>query len=150
MPRERFYLYVPYEEKDKAKTLGALWDNKAKRFYVPAYLDKAIFATWHNPPQKHNIDLQQAQAQFQLTLQQKGLIVDEVIMNGKIQRCKVSGDKGSEKSGAYVGFLDEYPSGYIENFKSGIKINWEFKQENATLKNNFNHSIQYETQLTQK
>lgn len=48
-------------------------------------------------------------------------------MNGKLQRCQVDGDKGSEKSGAYVGFLDDYPAGYIENFKTGTKINWKLE-----------------------
>lgn len=30
MPRQRKYLYVPYEEKQEAKNLGAIWDAKEK------------------------------------------------------------------------------------------------------------------------
>ena len=32
MPRIRNYIYVPYEDKDEAKKLGAIWDNKERKF----------------------------------------------------------------------------------------------------------------------
>jgi hypothetical protein len=34
-PAARVYLDVPYAEKDAAKTLGARWDQAAKRWYDP-------------------------------------------------------------------------------------------------------------------
>lgn len=40
------YLQVPYEEKDKAKSLGAKWDTNRKKWYVPDGLDKKPFAKW--------------------------------------------------------------------------------------------------------
>ncbi|WP_301185609.1 toprim domain-containing protein [Helicobacter rodentium] len=48
-------------------------------------------------------------------------------MNGKIQRCKVEGDRDNEKSGAYLGHLNEYPAGFIQNHKTGYKTNWKFE-----------------------
>lgn len=137
MPRTRNYIFVPFSEKDDAKKLGALWDNKNKKFYVPSYLEKNIFSKWLTPPQKNQVfDENEAIQQFKNELETQGLIVDEPIMNGKLQRCQVNGDKGSEKSGAYVGFLDDYPAGYIENFKTGAKINWKFERgENKNYKN---------------
>ncbi|WP_110558746.1 hypothetical protein [Helicobacter cinaedi] len=32
-----------------------------------------------------------------------------------------------KKSGAYVGYTDGYPAGFIENFKTGQRINWKFE-----------------------
>lgn len=52
-------------------------------------------------------------------------------MDGKIHRVKTTTDKGREMSGAYSGFLDEYPAGFIQNFKTGIKENWKMPLENA-------------------
>ena len=37
----RLYLDVPYEERKEAKTAGAKWDPKAKRWYVPQDLEDA-------------------------------------------------------------------------------------------------------------
>lgn len=39
-------LNVPFMEKDEAKRLGARWNNAAKRWYVPAGVDAALFARW--------------------------------------------------------------------------------------------------------
>lgn len=136
MPRKRKFLFVPYADKEEAKKLGAIWDNKEKKFYAPFYLDQTIFQKWALPLQKNNIDLDEALLQFKTALNNQGLIVDMPIMNGKIQRCQTQDDKKGEKSGAYVGFLDGYPAGYIENFKTGCKENWKFQlsKENTTLK----------------
>jgi cell division septation protein DedD len=39
-------LKVPYAEKDEAKQLGARWDPKRKKWYVPAGVDAAPFERW--------------------------------------------------------------------------------------------------------
>lgn len=39
-------LKVPYAEKDEAKQLGARWDPKRKKWYVPAGVDAALFERW--------------------------------------------------------------------------------------------------------
>lgn len=136
MPRKRKYLYVPYKERQEAKNLGAIWDAKEKKFFAPYYLNQNLFAKWNseNTHQKQksyntyqNIDENEALAQFKIALQSQGFIVDAPIMNGKIQRCKVEGDRGNEKSGAYLGYLDEYPAGFIQNHKTGYKANWKFE-----------------------
>jgi hypothetical protein len=46
MTQTKTYLTVPYAQKDKAKTLGAKWDAVAKKWYVPAGRDIALFAQW--------------------------------------------------------------------------------------------------------
>lgn len=40
------YLNVPYAQKDAAKALGARWDAAAKKWFVPAGKDIALFAQW--------------------------------------------------------------------------------------------------------
>jgi hypothetical protein len=39
-------LNVPFAEKDEAKQLGARWDAKRRKWYVPAGVDAAPFARW--------------------------------------------------------------------------------------------------------
>lgn len=129
MPRIRNYIYVPYEDKDEAKKLGAIWDNKERKFYIPYYLDKSPFEKWKVAKDKQ-IDTNEALIQFKEALNAQGLMVDTPIMNGKIQRCQTIDDKAGEKSGAYKGFLDGYPAGYIQNFKTGYKANWKFQLSN--------------------
>nr|WP_276953248.1 toprim domain-containing protein [Helicobacter rodentium] len=118
--------------------MGAIWDAKEKKFFAPYYLDQNLFSKWNKEntqtTQKQksynayqNIDTNKALAQFKNALQSQGFIVDTPIMNGKIQRCKVEGDRDNEKSGAYLGHLNEYPAGFIQNHKTGYKTNWKFE-----------------------
>ena len=39
-------LKVPCAEKDEAKSLGARWDAKKKKWYVPLGTDLALFSRW--------------------------------------------------------------------------------------------------------
>ena len=39
-------LWVPFEQKDQAKALGARWDRQAHAWYVPPGVDAAPFAQW--------------------------------------------------------------------------------------------------------
>ena len=146
MPRIRNYIYVPYEDKDEAKKLGAIWDNKERKFYIPYYLDKSPFEKWKVAKDKQ-IDTNEALIQFKEPLNAQGLMVDTPIMNGKIQRCQTIDDKAGEKSGAYKGFLDGYPAGYIQNFKTGYKANWKFQLSNQAKQTtiiNQNKKVFYE------
>lgn len=45
-PRAVTTLNVPYAEKDEAKQLGARWDPKRKKWYVPNGVDPAPFGRW--------------------------------------------------------------------------------------------------------
>lgn len=131
MPRIRKYLNVPFKDKNEAKSLGAIWDKNAKKYFVPYYLDFTPFIKWsENTPKQNLINHGETLIQFKHALETFGLILDTYpIMNGKIQRCKTKEDKGSEKSGAYLGYLDKYPAGFMQNFKTGIKENWKFRLE---------------------
>jgi hypothetical protein len=47
--RYRGYLNVPFAEKDQAKELGARWDPRVRKWYIPenSDLDPYAFAKWH-------------------------------------------------------------------------------------------------------
>jgi len=43
------YLKVSFQEKERPKALGALWDPIQKKWYVPAGLELAAFQQWLDP-----------------------------------------------------------------------------------------------------
>ncbi|MCA3936135.1 DUF5710 domain-containing protein, partial [Burkholderia sp.] len=49
--RERTYLDVPFKEKDAANELGAKFDRRSKKWYVPGGTDVAPFARWMPAPE---------------------------------------------------------------------------------------------------
>jgi putative DNA primase/helicase len=43
---EKFYLDVPFPDKEQVKALGARWDRHARSWYVPDDLDVEPFIHW--------------------------------------------------------------------------------------------------------
>ena len=128
MPQKRIYLYVPFNERNEVRYLGAMWDDKEKKWFAPKNMDKNIFAKWLSPPQPKKIEFDEREVllHFKVALEEQGLIIDGMpIMDGKIHRVKTNLDKGREMSGAYTGFLNDYPAGFIQNFKTNHKENWK-------------------------
>lgn len=123
MAGQRIWLDVPYEEKELAKASGAKWDWKEKRWYAPAGvdLDETGLARWIEREEQTPLD------SFREALEEAGLRLDgEIIADGKIHRVPVEGDRAGQKSGAYALHLDDmFPGGYVENFKTGERINWK-------------------------
>jgi phage/plasmid primase-like uncharacterized protein len=48
-----------------------------------------------------------------------------VQMDGGMHRVPVDDDKRGQRSGAYVGYLNSRPAGFIQNFKTGVKTTWK-------------------------
>jgi Antirestriction protein len=127
----RTYLAVPFKEKDEAKALGAKWDKQAKAWYAPEGTDlvQSGLARWRvdaanvvTKPTPKSPEQQFAEALKEAGLQIEGL----PIMDGKLHRVPVVGDKSNETSGAYAGHLTgRMPGGYIQNFKTGEIIHWK-------------------------
>jgi len=132
---ERTFLAVPYEEKDDAKQLGAKWDRGAKAWYVPAGVDLDAFSTWM--PAKGSVHIAvdvDPREQFAEALRESGLRPDGAVeMDGQMHRVPVEGDRGRERSGAYTGHLDGRPAGFIQNFRTGAKVNWKASGQTAAL-----------------
>lgn len=54
----KFYLNVPYNEKDIAKRQGARWDQDKKKGFVPENIDSLAFIKWVtelNPENNYNL-----------------------------------------------------------------------------------------------
>ncbi|CAA6798640.1 MAG: DNA primase (EC, partial [uncultured Sulfurovum sp.] len=126
------YLAVPYQEKEAAKRAGAKWDKKEKSWYAPKGSEINKFKTWSIEQQELKSmtltgdAITQAISSFKEAIEAKGLLLeDEPIMDGKIHRVPVVGDKRGKKSGAYVAYMDGTPAGFIQNYKMGSKDNWK-------------------------
>ena len=132
---DRTYLAVPYDEKDDAKALGAKWDRQAKAWYVPAGMDLEAFAPWLPARDSVHIAVDADPCEeFAQALRESGLRISGLPeMDGRLYRVQVEGDKRSERSGAYVGHLDGRPAGYIQNFRTGQRINWKASGHAAAL-----------------
>lgn len=122
----RTYIFVPFADRDEAKELGAKWDKDKKQWFVPSGLDLAPFAKWEHK-YTYEINADEALRQFSEKLRECGLLLESLpIMDGKIHRCKVEGDRGREASGAYQGYLDGYPNGWIHNFKTDERVKFKY------------------------
>lgn len=47
-------------------------------------------------------------------------------IDGKLHRYAVTGDKGQDKSGAYIIYPDGLPAGYIMSWRHGVEEKWRF------------------------
>ncbi len=127
---ERFYLAVPFAEKEEAKALGAQWSTPEKSWYIEGNPDPV--ARWlpqRNAPQ----DRLSPEEEFSQALKSLGGVVasPHPIMDGKSHRLAVSDDKKGEISLFYVGHLDGHPAGFIQNNRTGQKLRW--KSQGTTL-----------------
>lgn len=118
---ERTLLAVPFAQKDEAKLAGARWDATARAWFVPVGAELAPFEAWL-PGKAQSVD---PVAQFADALRRAGLQVERPEMDGQLHRVPVEGDRGRDRSGAYKGHLDGHPAGFIQNFKTGEKVNWK-------------------------
>ena len=55
-------------------------------------------------------------------LDENSIVFDE----GKIHRFRIDGDRAGEKSGAYSFFTDNWPAGWVCNWRTGVLETWAF------------------------
>ena len=131
---DRTYLAVPYAEKDQAKATAKAagfkleWDKENKAWFAPAGADLSKMEKWKADSSRvQTPTTKSVEDQFADALKGAGLIVDGVpVMDGKIHRVPVDGDRSGELSGAYAGHLTGHlPGGYIHNYKTGEVVNWK-------------------------
>ncbi|MDL2315538.1 ssDNA-binding domain-containing protein [Desulfovibrio sp. OttesenSCG-928-A18] len=124
--KEKTFLAVPYKEKERAKKFGAKWDKENKLWYAPEGTDLTPLASWM--PEKSPVPepSMPPQEEFANALEQAGLDLrgKAPIMDGQIHRVPLIGRNGGDLDGAYCGFLDERPAGWMQNFSAGEKHTW--------------------------
>jgi putative DNA primase/helicase len=132
---ERTYLAVPYAEKDDAKQLGAKWDRAEKAWYVPAGVDLGAFTPWLPAQGSVHIAVETNPVEeFATAIRASGLRLEgPPLMDGQLHRIPAEGDKRRERSGAYTGYLDGHPAGFIQNHRTGVKQTWRASGQAAAL-----------------
>ncbi|NDV26902.1 zincin-like metallopeptidase domain-containing protein [Desulfovibrio sp. JC010] len=123
---EKTYLNVPYSEKGQAKKLGARWDKSEKLWFAASGTDLKPLERWL-PKEKVHAPQTNAVQEFAKALQEAELDLQgqQPIMDGTLQRVPVIDGKPNSRDGAYKGFLDAHPAGFIQNHKTGLKMNWK-------------------------
>ncbi len=138
MTPQRTYLIVPYRQKDEAKQAARQagfrlqWDKEAKQWFAPEGIDvkQTALARWL--PENTKVQVERApspEESFADAIRAAGLELDGLpVMDGKIHRVAVAGDKGAERSGSYAGHMEgRLPGGFIQNHKTGTRINWKYE-----------------------
>ena len=126
MSEERIDLNVPYTERDDAKSLGAKWDKNEKVWFLPPNLDSSVMTKWLPKNQLEQDRPINPIEEFTAELKAYGLVIDSpVIMDGEWHRTKVQEGKSGSTDGAYKGYLDGHPAGFIRNFKTGEETSWK-------------------------
>jgi antirestriction protein ArdC/phage/plasmid primase-like uncharacterized protein len=154
----KVYLAVPFKEKDQVKAAGAKWDREAKRWYAPEGLDLTQVAAWLPVKEPVSAPSLSPQEEFAQALKGAGLIVDGLpLMDGQIHRVLVANGKAGAKDGAYCGYLDGHPNGWLHNHKTGTKEKWlatgqllSTQQKAALAKNAAEHLTERDRKLQEK
>ena len=124
--KEKTFLAVPYEARNDAKALGAKWDKEAKSWYAPEGVDMTGLKKWvpENVQEGKEIDPRE---EFGKALEDAGFILkdDHPRMDGKLHRLETKQGSRGNQNGAYKGFLDGHPAGFIENHATGEKTTWK-------------------------
>ncbi|SBW07484.1 DNA primase TraC (Replication primase) [uncultured delta proteobacterium] len=133
---EKTFLAVPYKEKEQAKKLGAKWDKDNKLWYAPEGTDLNQLSAWL-PEKAIALEPQitmPPQEEFSRALEQFGLDLGgkEPIMDGQIHRVPIIGKSRGDLDGAYCGFLDERPAGWMQDFSAGEKHTWAASDHTLT------------------
>jgi hypothetical protein len=124
--REKTFLAVPYKEKEQAKKLGAKWDKENKLWYAPEGADLTPLSAWMPEKAPRPEPSLAPQDEFAAALEKAGLDMrgKAPVMDGHIHRVPLIDGKAGELDGAYCGYLDERPAGWMQNFSTGEKTTW--------------------------
>jgi len=154
----KVYLSVPYKEKEKVKAAGAKWDREVKLWYAPEGLDLTEVAAWLPVKEPVAAPCLSPQEEFLQALQGAGLIVEDLpVMDGQIHRVPVENGKPGAKDGAYCGYMDGRPNGWLQNHKAGAKEKWvatgqvlSEQEEDALKANAANHLAERDREFQEK
>ena len=131
---DRHYLAVPYGERGSARAAGARWDRDARSWYLPEGEDLSRVQRWRTEEGAAELasaeftSVSDPRQEFVRVLLDMGAKVTgrHPMMDGRRHRIAVEGDRGSERAGSYVGYLDGVvPAGHMLNFRTGLNIKWK-------------------------
>lgn len=123
--QEKTWLAVPFTEKHLAREAGAKWDKDAKSWYAPPGTDLAALNKWVPKKDMGRAPLDPA-AEFGKALREVGLVIEGApVMDGKWHRVPVDGKGKGNRDGAYRGYLDGRPAGFIQNHSTGEVRQWK-------------------------
>ena len=74
-------------------------------------------------------DIQQRVLQFMRERNLEPDSSENLFLDGVLHRYKTREDKGGETSGAYCIFIDEWPAGWVQDWRKGDAITWALKHE---------------------
>ena len=102
-PVNKFFLNVPFQEKDKAKALGARWDSQTKRWYYSRPEDTEKFSKWAEKSFMKFEDLTDEQQEL-ITRAKNGenVLVDACIGSGKTSTIQVLCNEIRDKKILYL------------------------------------------------
>lgn len=129
---KKYILAVPFDEKDKAKALGAQWDKDGKFWYCNES-EKDKFFKWDIKNVENKVKTEEPiniEEEFLNRIKPAGVLENTVIADGQKHRIAVEGDKGKEQSGFYVLHADGVANGYFMNNRTGEEIKWSSKEHN--------------------
>jgi len=93
----------------------------------------------------------QIENEFRTAMTDAGIITDDpIVSDGVLHRIHVEGDKSGSRNGAYILHCDGNPSGYFENFKSGVKSTWSLSGKREPLTPAMRQQIDLEQAKRQK
>ncbi|WP_404995365.1 zincin-like metallopeptidase domain-containing protein [Cupriavidus pauculus] len=121
-------LAVPYEERFEAAKLGAEFGREAKAWYIPAGVNPEPLQKWlpGKAVGQQIVSAVEAQQKFEQELRAFGLILpsEGASMDGKWHRVPTT-DKPKGRDGAYKGYLDSRPAGFMQNHITGETRVWK-------------------------
>lgn len=122
---EKTWLHVPFNEKEKAKAVGARWDKMQKQWYAPQGTDLTPLKAWLSSPDQQRTEQSQIvdpRQEFAVKLSDLGLDLKGKLpeLDGQLHRVPLKGR--SEKDGAYCLYGNGVPAGWAQNYSTGEKV----------------------------
>lgn len=126
LAQEKIFLSVPYVERNAAKKFGARWDADEKLWFAPAGTDLSPLENWLPKKEVTPERVMSPQEEFAAAIHAMGIDLQGKMpeMDGKIHRVPLLDDGPGGRNGAYCGYLNGRPAGWMENFSAGAREKW--------------------------
>lgn len=131
----RVDLDVPYGERNEARALGAKWDRGKKTWYAVLEQDEGLGGLKRWERDRAPAARPSPVEEFRALCESAGLMLEgDPVMDGEIHRVPVRGGKSGAVDGAYLAHMDGRPAGYVQNWREGEKVPWQYSGEGHALK----------------